>query len=73
MLHGPTKLEESHGEEVVIVQDPDGHEICFVDAEGNIANSILNPNPDPIPKPEYASLILSRFQKMYRCRQERER
>lgn len=33
VLHGPTKL-EPHGEEVVIVQDPDGHELCFVDARG---------------------------------------
>lgn len=33
VLHGPLKL-QPHGEEVVIVQDPDGHEICFVDARG---------------------------------------
>ena len=33
VLHGPTKL-QPHGEEVLIVQDPDGHEICFVDARG---------------------------------------
>jgi len=30
ILHGPQRL-EPHGEEVVIVQDPDGHEYCFVD------------------------------------------
>ena len=30
ILHGPQRL-EPHGEEVVIAQDPDGHEYCFVD------------------------------------------
>lgn len=33
ILHGPFKL-QPHGEEVVIVADPDGHEFCFVDARG---------------------------------------
>jgi hypothetical protein len=33
VLHGPLKL-QPHGEEVIIVQDPDGHEYCFVDARG---------------------------------------
>lgn len=33
ILHGPIKL-QPHGEEVVIVQDLDGHEYCFVDARG---------------------------------------
>ena len=33
MLHGPMKL-KPHEEEVLIVQDPDGHELCFVDARG---------------------------------------
>ena len=33
VLHGPIKL-KPHNEEVVIVQDPDGHEYCFVDARG---------------------------------------
>jgi hypothetical protein len=31
VLHGPLKL-QPHGEEVVIVADPDGYEYCFVDA-----------------------------------------
>ena len=31
ILHGPLKL-QPHGEEVVIVADPDGYEYCFVDA-----------------------------------------
>jgi len=31
ILHGPLKL-QPHGEEVVIVADPDGYEHCFVDA-----------------------------------------
>lgn len=33
ILHGPVKL-QPHNEEVVIVQDLDGHEYCFVDARG---------------------------------------
>jgi glutaredoxin len=33
ILHGPLKL-QPHGEEVVIVADPDGYEFCFVDARG---------------------------------------
>uniref|UniRef100_A0A7S2UYR5 VOC domain-containing protein n=1 Tax=Fibrocapsa japonica TaxID=94617 RepID=A0A7S2UYR5_9STRA len=33
ILHGPIKL-QPHGEEVVIVADPDGHEYCFVDSRG---------------------------------------
>jgi hypothetical protein len=33
IAHGPFKL-QPHGEEVVIVQDGDGHEYCFVDARG---------------------------------------
>ena len=33
ILHGPLVL-QPHGEEVVIVQDADGHEYCFVDARG---------------------------------------
>lgn len=33
VLHGPLVL-QPHGEEVVIVQDSDGHEYCFVDARG---------------------------------------
>jgi glutaredoxin 3 len=33
ILHGPLVL-QPHGEEVVIVQDGDGHEYCFVDARG---------------------------------------
>lgn len=33
ILHGPIKL-QPHNEEVVIVQDLDGHEYCFVDARG---------------------------------------
>ena len=33
ILHGPLKL-QPHGEEVLIVQDGDGHELCFVDARG---------------------------------------
>jgi len=33
VLHGPLKL-QPHGEEVVIVADPDGYEFCFVDARG---------------------------------------
>lgn len=33
ILHGPMKL-QPHGEEVLIVQDSDGHELCFVDARG---------------------------------------
>lgn len=33
VAHGPLKL-QPHGEEVLIVQDPDGHEFCFVDARG---------------------------------------
>ena len=33
VLHGPLVL-QPHGEEVVIVQDADGHEYCFVDARG---------------------------------------
>jgi lactoylglutathione lyase len=33
VLHGPIKL-QPHGEEVVIIQDFDGHEYCFVDARG---------------------------------------
>jgi glutaredoxin 3 len=33
ILHGPLVL-QPHGEEVVIVQDGDGHEFCFVDARG---------------------------------------
>jgi catechol 2,3-dioxygenase-like lactoylglutathione lyase family enzyme len=46
VLHGPMKL-NPHGEEVVIVQDPDGHELCFVGARGfktciDVANSEVN-------------------------------
>lgn len=33
VVHGPMTL-EPHGEEVIIVQDPDGHELCFVDGRG---------------------------------------
>ena len=33
ILHGPLKL-QPHGEEVLIAQDCDGHEYCFVDARG---------------------------------------
>ena len=33
VLHGPLVL-QPHGEEVAIVQDPDGMELCFVDARG---------------------------------------
>jgi len=33
VAHGPFKL-QPHGEEVVIVLDPDEHEYCFVDARG---------------------------------------
>lgn len=33
VLHGPVVL-QPHGEEVVIAQDADGHEYCFVDARG---------------------------------------
>ena len=33
ILHGPIKL-QPHNEEVVIIEDPDGYEYCFVDARG---------------------------------------
>jgi hypothetical protein len=33
LLHGPLRL-MPHGEEVLILSDPDGHEICLVDARG---------------------------------------
>ena len=33
VLHGPIKL-QPHNEEVIIIQDPDEHEICYVDARG---------------------------------------
>lgn len=34
VLHGPMRLTSSHNETVLIVRDPDAHEICFVDARG---------------------------------------
>ena len=45
VLHGPMRLASSHNETVLIVRDPDAHEICFVEARGLQNCSLVGDRP----------------------------